>query len=61
MTEAMLFKLLDMAFNAVSVGGERVVLLDLGRAPPPPGRSADEIAESLKRMRDEAIAKAANA
>jgi hypothetical protein len=61
MTEAMLFKLLDMAFNAVSVGLERQVVLDKVRELELAGRSADEIAESLKRMRDEAIAKAANA
>lgn len=58
MNKAALLKLLDMGLLALSVGLERQAILDRVKAMQAQGSSAEQIADALKGMRDEAIAKA---
>lgn len=58
MTEALLFKLLDIGFTAVSVGLEREAVLTKAREMQNAGSTPEEIADALIKMRDDAIAEA---
>lgn len=58
MSEAVLLKLLDFGFTAMSIGLERQAVLDAAAARLAAGDSPEQLAEFLVKMRDEAIAKA---
>jgi anthranilate phosphoribosyltransferase len=56
--EAIIFHLLDLAFDAVSVGLEKDVVIAQVKAMEEKGATPAEIAAALKKMRDDAIATA---
>jgi hypothetical protein len=56
-----IFKVVDIALNLVAVGLERAAVIDAVRAQEEAGKTPDEIADFLKSMRDEALAKAEQA
>lgn len=58
MKEEALFKLVDMALSLVQIGLEREVVLTRIQELEKAGRTAEEITEAIKVMRDEAIARA---
>lgn len=57
MNELVMWKLADMLLNAVAVGLERQAVLDKVKAMELEGKSADQITEAIKGMRDEALKK----
>lgn len=57
MSEAALLKLLDLGLTALSIGIERQAILDRVAGLQKEGATPEQIAESLRAMRDEAIAK----
>lgn len=58
MTEVLLLKLLDIGMTAVSVGLEREEVLNKAREMQAAGATAEEIADALVKMRDDAIVEA---
>jgi hypothetical protein len=61
MSEAMLFKLLDLALNAVALGLEADAIRTKMKEMQANGATADQVAEALVKMRDEAITNAQKA
>ena len=61
MSEAMLFKLLDLALNAVDLGMRADAIRTKMKEMQANGATADQVAEALVKMRDEAIADAQKA
>jgi hypothetical protein len=61
MTEVVIWKLLDMAFNVASVAMEREAVIAKVKALEETGASPEAILTELTRMRDEAIAGAQDA
>lgn len=61
MNEAVLFKLVDLALNAVAIGLERDAIVSRVKEMESQGASPDQIANALKDMRDQAILKAQDA
>lgn len=57
MNELVMWKLADMLLNAVQVGLERQAVLDKVKAMEVEGKSADQITDAIKGMRDEALKK----
>jgi len=57
MNEVVLWRLVDMALNAVAVGLERQAVIERVKALETEGKSPDEIADAIRAMRDEALAK----
>jgi hypothetical protein len=55
--EVVIWKLVDMALNAVAVGLERQAVIERVKVLETEGKSPDEIADAIKAMRDEALAK----
>ena len=56
-----IYKLIDLALDALAIGLERSVIIDGVRAQEAAGKTPDEIADYLKNLRDEALAKAESA
>lgn len=56
--EAIIYKLLDLAFNALSVGLEREEIVARVKSMEDGGATPEEIISVLQKMRDEAIAAA---
>ena len=54
---AAVWKLVDLALNAVAVGLERQAVIDRLKVLEEAGKTPDELADALKAMRDEALAK----
>ena len=57
MNEAVLWKLADLAITAFQAGLERQVVVDRIKELEAQGKTPDELADALRSMRDEAIAK----
>ncbi len=55
MSEIIIAKLIDLAFNALSVGLERDAIISKVKAMEDAGAKPDEIAAALVKMRDDAI------
>jgi hypothetical protein len=58
MNEALLFKLADVLLNAVAIGLEADALRSKVKELELAGKNAGEVADAIRAMRDEALAKA---
>lgn len=61
MTDALIYKLVDLAFNALAVGLERDLILTKVKEMESSGATPEQVAEALRGMRDQAIQKAQEA
>jgi hypothetical protein len=61
MNEAVLFKLVDLALNAVAIGLERDLIVSKVKEMEANGSTPQQVADALKDMRDQAILKAQDA
>lgn len=55
MNEVIVWKLVDMAFDALQVGLERQVIVGKLKELEEKGATPDELADAIKQMRDEAL------
>lgn len=58
MSEALMFKLVDMALNVVFVGLERDLIVSTIKDMEAAGASPDDVVDAIRAMRDKAIADA---
>jgi fatty acid-binding protein DegV len=61
MNEAVLFKLVDLALNAVAIGLERDLIVSKVKEMEANGSTPQQVADALKDMRDQAILRAQDA